>query len=123
MLDSVFTKRVGRYKAHVDILQPDDVDEILGRALAEHRQHPEFVAIVQHGGHVGAHDRHRTADRRRNHRHGAGIERVAFAQLNALNRFGLLRPDATCQDSEYNANGCAQDSMHGGLCSTVRERR
>jgi hypothetical protein len=41
-----------------------------------------------------------------------------FGLLRAWNRFRLLRPDAACQDSEYNANGCAQDSMHGGLCST-----
>ena len=26
------------------------------------------------------------------------------------------------EDNEYNANGYANDSMHGGLCSTVRER-
>ena len=50
-------QRVGCDEAHVDVLQAEDVDEILDRALAEDRQHPELVAIVEHRGHVGAHDR------------------------------------------------------------------
>ena len=73
-------KRVGGDESHVDILEPQDVDEILERALAEDRQHPKLLAVVEHVGHVGSHDRHGAADWCRDHRDSDGIEGIAVRQ-------------------------------------------
>jgi hypothetical protein len=86
--------------------------EILDRALAEDWQHPELVAIVEHRGHVRAHDRHRAADRSRDHRDCAGIEKVALGEFVALSRGPLLRTGSACEQSPKHANGNANDCAH-----------
>jgi hypothetical protein len=84
----------------------------LDRALPEDRQHPELVAIVEHRGHVGTHDRHRAADRRRDHRDRAGIEKIALGEFVALSRGALLRTGGACEQSPKHANGNTQDRAH-----------
>src|SRR5215207_3586777 len=105
-------QRVGRDEAHVDVLQAQDVDEVLDRALAEDRQHPELVAVVEHRGHVGAHDRHRPADRRRDYRDRAGIEKIALGQFVALSGSTLLRTGGACEQSQQHANGDTKNHTH-----------
>jgi hypothetical protein len=105
-------QRVGGDEAHIDILQTQDIDEILDRTLAKDWQHSELVGIVEHRGHVGAHDRHRAADWRRDHRDSTGIEKVALGEFVALSRGALLRTGGACKKSPQHANGNATDRAH-----------
>src|SRR5262249_46915037 len=84
-------ERVGGDEPHIDVPQEHDVDEVLNRALAQHRQHTQVLAVVQHVGHVRAHYRHRATDRRGDDGDGAGIDSVALRQAGARYRLHLRR--------------------------------
>ena len=46
-------QHVGLDDADIDAAQHQDIGDVLQRALADDRQHPQRVAIVQHCGQVG----------------------------------------------------------------------
>ncbi len=53
VLDFVEFRHIGRYQTHIDTFQIEQVDNILHRTLAEDRQHPQLVLLVEHARHIG----------------------------------------------------------------------
>jgi len=104
-------QRVGDDEPHVDILEQHDVDEVLDRAFAEDRQHPQIFAVVEHVGHVGAHHRHRPADRRGDHRHRARVDDIALRQVGTDDSL-LLRHGPASEGSQHDADCYAHHATH-----------
>ncbi len=69
-------ERVCADDTEIDALQKQDVGNALHRAAADDRQHADLVAVVEHGGKVGAELHIGAADRARYQRDGVGVQRL-----------------------------------------------
>ena len=74
-------KGVLAYNSGIHAPQQQDVRDRLSRSAAEHRQHPEALAIVQHRTEIGADLGIGAAERAGHHGHGVGVQldrQIAF---------------------------------------------
>jgi hypothetical protein len=60
----------------IDALQEQDVGDALHRAAADDREHTDLVAVVEHGGEVGAELHIGAADRAGDQRDSVGVQRL-----------------------------------------------
>ena len=81
-------ERVRSHDPEIDALQEQDVGDALHRAAPDDRQYAQLVAVVEHGGEVGAELHIGAADGAGYQRHRVGVQRLLGGRRSELeNRF------------------------------------
>src|SRR5271167_4485166 len=77
-------ERVGSHDSEIDALEEQDVGDTLHRAAPDDRKYAQLVAVIEHGGEVGAELHIGAADRAGDQRYRVRVQRLLCGSRSEL---------------------------------------